>query len=129
MPEKRLYHDVYPEVFALARELRKEMTPAEKKLWGELRQKQLNGYRFRRQHPIGRYIVDFYCYSANLVIEIDGMKHNSPIQKKYDDERTCELEEIGLMVLRFTNKEVLKDLDQVINKIIFHLPSTKNEEK
>ena len=124
MPEIRLYHDVCPEVFALARELRKEMTLAEKKLWGELRQKQLNGFRFRRQHPVGRYVVDFYCYSADLVIEIDGMKHSSRIQKRYDDERTCELEELGLIVVRFTNDEVLQNLDKVIDKIMLHLPGT-----
>jgi len=95
-----------------ARELRKNLTNTKKILWNHLRRKQQNGMYFRRQHPYGIYILDFYCFEANLVIEVDGDIHL--IRKEYDEERTLYLESSGLKVLRFTNEEVEKSIESVI---------------
>ena len=100
----------------LARELRKEQTPAERKLWSYLRLKQLSGYKFRRQHPAGSYIVDFYCPSCRLVVEIDGDSHVD--QEEYDAERTAWLEEQGYRVIRFTNREVQYQVEVVLGEIL-----------
>jgi very-short-patch-repair endonuclease len=98
-----------------ARELRQSMTPAERKLWLRLRSAQL-GAHFRKQHAVGRFIVDFYCASAKLVIEIDGDSHAAQVE--YDAERTRWLQEHkGYRVLRFTNQEVVHNLEEVLGKI------------
>jgi very-short-patch-repair endonuclease len=97
-----------------ARELRSEMTPAEKILWQEVRTNKL-GVHFRRQQIIAGFIVDFYCHSAGLVIEIDGGIHRK--QKQDDSEREKALKEMGLSVVRFRNEEVIKDLPNVLTKI------------
>jgi 5-methyltetrahydrofolate--homocysteine methyltransferase/ATP-dependent helicase HrpA len=102
-----------------AYELRKKMTKAEKKLWEYLRLKRLEGKHFRRQHPYGIYILDFFCAKSNLAIEVDGEIHK--FNKEYVDERTKYLEESGLKVLRFTNAEVEEKLNEVIFKIRSHL--------
>ena len=94
------------------------MTPAEKVLWDKLRSKALDGYKFRRQHPISKYITDFYCHSLKLVIEIDGNIHDLEDQIEYDAGREFELQELGLKVLRFTNEEVLQSPEKVLNKIL-----------
>ncbi|MDK1118668.1 MAG: endonuclease domain-containing protein [Anaerolineae bacterium] len=99
-----------------ARELRKNMTSAEKKLWGVLRGKQLDGLYFRRQHPVGPYILDFFCAKGNLVIEVDGDSHLD--QEEYDKERTRWLEkEKGYRVIRFTNDDIFKSIHEVIEAI------------
>ena len=98
-----------------AKQLRREQTPAERKLWSRLRRKQLNGLRFRRQHPIGRYIVDFCCVSQALVVEIDGDTHS--VQEQYDQERTAWLEDRGYRVIRFTNRQVERQIDAVLDAI------------
>lgn len=99
-----------------ARELRKEMTPAEMRLWQALRGNALDGAYFRRQHAVGPYILDFYCAKSKLAIEIDGDSHLE--QGQYDAERTRWLEsEKGMRVLRFSNQDVLCDLDGVIQTI------------
>jgi very-short-patch-repair endonuclease len=104
------------EVQHRARELRKEMTPAEKKLWQILRGTQLDGLYFRRQHAIGSYIVDFICIQAKLIIEIDGSSHLE--QEEYDKERTRWLEEEkGYRVIRFTNNDVLRNTNGVLEAI------------
>ena len=97
------------------RQLRKNMTDAERKLWSKLRKHQLKGHRFRRQHPLGRYIVDFVCLEKLLIIEVDGGQHNE--QQDYDDERTRWLEERGFRVLRFWNNQVLIETDGVLEDI------------
>lgn len=99
-----------------ARELRRDMTPAEKILWEELRRDKL-GAHFRRQQVIEGFIVDFYCHSANLVIEVDGGIHNEPDQKEYDIERENVLKEMGLKIIHFWNEEVFKNLPAVLNRI------------
>jgi very-short-patch-repair endonuclease len=98
----------------LAREKRREPTEAEKRLWQRLRRKQL-GLRFRRQHAIGRFIVDFYCRSAQLVIEVDGPVHQYTAEQ--DAVRQEYLESLGLQVLRFTNEEVRGAEDEVVERI------------
>ncbi|MBD2232762.1 endonuclease domain-containing protein [Phormidium tenue] len=98
-----------------ARELRQNLTPAETRLWKELRGRQLNGLRFRCQHPVGRFIVDFYCPSCKLVIEVDGSVHNQ--QETYDKARTEHLQDFGYCVLRFSNAEVVDNLAVVLDRI------------
>ena len=101
---------------ARARELRKDMTPAEKKLWQHLRDGQLDGAYFRKQHAIGTYIVDFFCAKSKLVIEVDGDSHAE--QAEYDVQRTKWLnEEKGYRVIRFTNRDVLHNTEAVLEAI------------
>ena len=107
---------VPPLVLARARELRREQTPMELRLWEKLRHRQLGGLRFRRQHPIGRFIVDFYCPAHRLVIEIDGAVHGEQVER--DQSRTAWLEEHGCKVLRFPNDDVRDELDRVLDSIL-----------
>ncbi len=108
---------IYQDIIERARYMRQNPTPAEKILWKRLRGKQVGGFHFRRQHPIGRFIVDFYCSAARLVIEIDGSIHDTTEQKEYDAAREAHLEEIGLRVLRFSNAEVMNATDAVVEAI------------
>jgi very-short-patch-repair endonuclease len=89
------------------------MTDAERVLWRELRSRQLAGYKFRRQQPLGRFIVDFVCFEKRLVIELDGGQHAEAAQASYDAERTAWLEKEGFHVLRFWDHDVFKNLDAV----------------
>jgi CRISPR-associated exonuclease Cas4 len=100
-----------------SRELRKNMTEAEQSLWTRLRGKQLLGVQFYRQKPIGPYIVDFYAHAAMLVIEVDGSQHNEPEHAKKDIERDRYLSDMGLLVLRFSNLQVLQETDAVVEAI------------
>ncbi len=100
-----------------SRDLRSNMTEAERALWSKLRRKQLLGLQVYRQKPIHQYIVDFYCPKAQLVIEVDGGQHWQPDHAEQDRERDAVLEQVGLRVLRFSNHEVLKQLDQVVATI------------
>jgi very-short-patch-repair endonuclease len=104
-----------PQVEQAARDLRKNLTPAEEYLWQALKSKQLNGLRFRSQHPVGNFILDFYCPSCKLVVEVDGNIHDD--RQDYDLARTQVLEAYGYFALRFTNDEVLGDLATVLKKI------------
>ncbi len=115
--EKTMFYGASPEIFKRASELRKNMTGAEKVLWEELRRKQILGKRFRRQHPIDKYIVDFFCHDAKLVIEVDGSIHNLQEQKESDTGRSEELEQLGLTVIRFTNEQVLNNPNSVKENI------------
>ncbi len=100
----------------LARALRKQMTPAERALWQRLRRKQLDGWRFRRQHPVGNFVVDFFCAKARLAVEVDGPIHFE--QQEYDEERTQLLEDLkNYRVLRFTNEQVISDIEGVLEEI------------
>ena len=98
-----------------ARQLRQEGTPPEELLWLALRNGQIAGLKFRRQHPIGPYVTDFYCHSAALVVEIDGMSHIERAEE--DQKRMAYLEQQGLKVLRVTNQDVMNDLDAVARGI------------
>ncbi len=100
---------------AIARNLRQRFTEAEKLLWRYLRGRQLEGFKFRRQQPIGSYIVDFVCFEKGLVIEVDGGQHAIEVEK--DSERDKWLKGQKLEVLRFWNNEVVNDVEAVLNKI------------
>ncbi len=99
-----------------ARSLRKNMTLAELKLWGHLRRWQL-GHRFRRQLPVGNYIIDFASLQTGLAIEADGGQHYARSQRKNDQRRTRYLESLGFTVIRFNNHEVLSNIEGVIERI------------
>jgi len=104
-----------------AKALRRRSTEAEQKLWELLRNKQLKGKKFRRQHAIANYIVDFYCHECKIAIELDGNFHMEAEAKEYDNSRTTLLNEIGVTVLRFWNEEVINDASSVLQKISGHL--------
>ena len=91
------------------------MTNCEIMLWEKLKGKQIMGLRFRNQHPIDIFIADFYCHEARLVVEIDGEVHEGQID--YDDGREAEIEKYGIKIIRFTNGQVLNEIDSVVNKI------------
>ena len=100
------------------RELRKNQTSAEKVFWEIVRTKRFLGLKFRRQHQIGNYIVDFYCHDRKLVIELDGEIHNQPEQQQRDLQRTEYLKSLGLTVLRFTNQEIFQNLETVLKNLL-----------
>jgi very-short-patch-repair endonuclease len=102
------------------RDLRKSMTPAEKRLWSYLRKSNL-GCKFRRQHGIGPYIVDFFCREKNLVIEVDGETHTTSQEKKYDKTRTNFFHAHNMTVIRFWNNEIYHNIDFVIKDIQYNL--------
>lgn len=102
-------------------QLRKNPTPAEAALWQVVRNKQLGGFKFRRQHIIHVFIVDFVCIRAKLIIEVDGRIHD--FQKEYDEARTKHLNQEGFRVIRFRNEEVLYQIETVKQEIIKHLNS------
>ena len=94
--------------------LRNRQTEAERLLWSQLRRKQIHGLQFYRQKPLSGFIVDFYCPAANLVIELDGGHHCEENQRAYDTERTYALESLGLKVIRFTNQQIMENLNQSV---------------
>ena len=100
-----------------SRELRKNMTETERLIWSRIRGRQLRGYQFYRQKPIGNFIVDFYCPKAHLVIELDGGQHYHGECKAKDSMRDIFLNELGLKVLRFSDRDVLEDLTSVLEAI------------
>ena len=102
---------IHPVTKQRSRQLRRNMTDAERLLWRALRKEQAGGYKFRRQHPCGRFILDFVCMDAKLIIEVDGGQHSE--QTEYDQERVIWLEEQGFRVLRFWNNEVLSNTEAV----------------
>lgn len=116
-----LFKGANPKLFEFSKILRKTQTNAEDMIWQCLRNRKVLGFKFRRQHPIGKYIADFYCYEAKLVIEIDGGIHNGIENQEYDKNRSFELEELGISVIRFTNEEVKKELEKVLSNIKAHL--------
>ncbi|MEA3428382.1 MAG: DUF559 domain-containing protein [Thermodesulfobacteriota bacterium] len=104
---------------SLAKKLRKNMTDAERLLWRRLRNRELGGYKFRRQRPVGPYIVDFICLEKRIVIEVDGGQHAG--QAELDAKRSGYLKEKGYRVLRFWNNEVLKETESVLTVILSSL--------
>ena len=107
---------ISPKKLKRAKELRQNMTPAEKILWQHLRAKRFNNLKFRRQQIIEGFIVDFYCHSLGLVIELDGKIHDKQIE--YDRDREKILSANNLHILRFTNEEVMKNIKAVLNTIV-----------
>jgi len=116
--ERSMFYNASPAIFSKAEELRKNMTEAELILWNKLNKKQL-GFRFKSQHPIEHFIADFYCHKAKLVVEIDGKIHEK--QKEYDLGRESEIEKYGITIIRFTNDEIINNIDSVLEKIKMNL--------
>ncbi len=102
----------------IARTLRKRMTPAEKLLWARVRNRRLDGWKFLRQHPIGSYIVDFYCHEARLVVELEGEIHKAPAQREYDNLRFEEMRLLGVRILRVQNEDVMHKMEDVLRMIL-----------
>jgi len=101
-----------------ARNMRAEPTDAEARLWRLIRRQQLDGFRFRRQHPIAGYIADFYCHEARLAIELDGGQHVAdPVQAAHDEKRDQAIVDTGVRILRFWDIHVLKNTDGVLEEI------------
>ncbi|MEE8200496.1 MAG: DUF559 domain-containing protein [Candidatus Acidoferrales bacterium] len=111
-----------PDLLAFARDLRRKQTDAESLIWSLLRNRRLGGFKFRRQHSIPPYIVDFYCHDANLAIELDGGQHNEPSERSRDERRAAFLQQHGIRVLRFWNHHVLRDTHVVLEAIWNALP-------
>nr|MDZ8286991.1 endonuclease domain-containing protein [Nostoc sp. ChiSLP01] len=112
-------YELWKKLKPLARQMRREPTPAEKLLWQKLRHKQVLGFKFRRQQAIDRFIVDFYCYEARLVVEVDGEIHDYTQQE--DAIRQEFLESLGLQVVRFRNEDVLERMEGVLEDIAGYL--------
>ena len=104
-----------------ARALRRNQTEAEKRLWGYLRNKTLQGHKFNRQVPIGQYIVDFLCHDSKLVLEIDGATHGDAHEIEYDEKRTGFLNAQGYLVIRCSNADVFENLNGVLDTILIAL--------
>ncbi len=111
-----MHYGAHPLIFKKAEELRNKMTPAEELLWNYLRKNEM-GIKFRRQHPLFMYVADFYCHQLKLIIEIDGSIHEMEDVKRNDETRQKNLENLSIKVIRFTNKEVLINLQSVLQKI------------
>ncbi|MDD3876508.1 MAG: endonuclease domain-containing protein [Bacteroidales bacterium] len=111
--EKSMFYGAKPDIFEKARLLRFNMTKEEKVLWSILRNNKMLGLRFKRQHPIYRFIADFYCHKIKLVIEADGKTHLKDENKEYDTNRNCEMEKFGITVLRFENEEINDKLENI----------------
>ena len=110
----RVPRDRDPRLKRFARELRAELTEAERLLWRKLRDRRFEAWKFRRQTPIAGYIIDFYCLKAKLVIELDGGQHGTPEGEAYDARPTAKLEELGLRVIRFWDNEMLTNPEGVM---------------
>ncbi|KAF5064956.1 hypothetical protein DSECCO2_278900 [anaerobic digester metagenome] len=112
-----LHHGASAETHNLAVILRKSQTEAEKLLWQALKNRKCAGLKFRRQHPFGRFVLDFYCHERALAVEVDGRIHKNRDVKERDLNRTSELENMGIRVIRFTNEEVIGEIGEVLRKI------------
>jgi len=112
-----LHKEAIGKLYQYGRELRQESTPAEKLLWAALRNRKLNGLKFRRQHPLDKFVVDFYCNEKKLVVELDGGIHDEKLNKEYDEARTAMLGGLNIKVLRFKNEEVMNSIKDVLKKI------------
>ena len=121
--ERNMFYGANKIIFLRAVELRKNMTIAEKLLWEELKRKEIFKVRFKRQHPIDIFIVDFYCHKFKLAIEVDGDIHLREEVKVYDDGRSHDIEELGIKILRFTNKEVIENIEMVKQRILHEISS------
>ena len=121
-----MFYDARRSIFQNAYNLRQNMTEAEKYLWSRLNKRQL-GVRFKAQHPISIFIVDFYCHQCKLVVEVDGEIHLS--RKEYDEGRTAELKRFDLKIIRFSNQEVMNNIEWVIDEIKKCLSASNNKEE
>jgi len=115
--QRNMFFGAKGDIFEIAKYLRKNMTRSELILWKKLKERNLFKFKFRRQHPIDIFIVDFYCHELKLVIEVDGEIHNNDM-KDYDLGRESELNRFGITVLRFTNEQVIFNMKFVVSKIL-----------
>ena len=122
---ENLHNNANPSTYENAHYLRQVKTEAEEKLWQSLRNRKLMNLKFRRQHPFGNYVLDFYCHQIKLCIEADGGIHNEKDIKEYDIERTKILNENGITVLRFTNQEII-ETTTIVTQIIEIFVKNKN---
>lgn len=106
-----------PQLIIFARELRKNATDAEQFLWQILRARRFAGYKFRRQHPIAHYFVDFYCHELGLVVELDGGQHANEENRGNDEQRTACLNTLGLKVIRYWNHDVLNESEALLTHL------------
>ena len=113
-----MFYGANADTFRAAGILRKNMTLAERILWSKLRDKEIFSTKFRKQHPIGMFIVDFYSHEYKLAIEVDGEVHKDKDQSEYDLGRTAELDKYGIKVIRFTNDQIIYDINSVLTKIL-----------
>lgn len=123
----KFHYPLPPILLHRAREMRKNPTTAESLLWELLRDRQLNGHKFRRQHVVQNFILDFFSFESRLGIEIDGSYHNSEEKQKYDEIRTRYLGFDGIRILRFTNEEVLNQTEYVLERILLELELKENK--
>jgi very-short-patch-repair endonuclease len=124
---KPIYKSVPPDHWERAQELRRDSTPAERLLWKKLRGRQ-TGFRFRRQHAVGPYIVDFFCWDARLVVEVDGDTHVGEEAQAYDHRRDEYLRSLGLQVKRYTNNDVLNRTESVTEDIWYLLENCRRSD-
>ena len=111
--ERNMFYAASRNTFEMAHALRKNMTDAEKILWKRLKDKRIFRVKFRRQHPVDIFVLDFYCHELKLALEVDGEIHLSAEMREYDEGRTYELEKFGIKILRFTNEQIFENLDEV----------------
>jgi len=121
--ERNMFYGAKKNIFLRALELRNNMTIAEKILWKELKKKEIFKARFKSQHPIDIFVVDFYCHKYRLAIEVDGEIHQKQDVLEYDDGRTHDIEKLGIKIIRFTNKEVIDNIESVIDRVLLEINS------
>jgi very-short-patch-repair endonuclease len=117
MTDRSMFYGAKPHIFEKTNELRSNMTKAEKLLWNKLQNNKILGLRFKSQHPIDTYIADFYCHRLKLVIEVDGGIHSDPENAEYDIGRSFEMNNFDIKVIRFKNKEIEAEIENVIKVI------------
>jgi len=116
-----LFGGAKPQTFENARKLRNELTEHEAILWKRIRNRKLAGFKFRRQHPMKQFVLDFYCASKKLAIEIDGAVHSTCEAREYDENRSYALEELGIRILRFSHDRIENDIEGVLAEIQSYL--------
>ena len=117
VPSTRRSREARPPEARRARELREQQTPAEKILWERLRARRFWDLKFRRQFPVEGFITDFCCHEAKLIVEVDGSVHDEPHQKAHDENRDIFLRSLGYKILRFSNEQILDDVDSVLQDL------------
>ncbi len=120
---RHMFYGAKKSIFFRAIELRNNMTLAEKILWEELKKREIFKSRWKRQHPIDIFVVDFYCHKYKLAIEVDGEIHLNEEIREHDDGREHDIEKLGIKILRFTNREVFEDIRKVKNRILDEINS------
>lgn len=123
-----MFYGASGKIFRKAFFLRNRETDVEKLLWNRLKKNQL-GCRFKRQHPISHYVADFYCHKAKIVVELDGQYHSRKDQKARDLLREADINEFGLSVLRFSDQQVIENIDQVVSEIRIHISHRREADR